>query len=149
MKNGNLLLSIITTACIFTSVNSTAGVYTDELSKCLVESTSIKDRNQLVRWMFSAAAKHPAVKELVSVTPEILEQSNKNMGELMNRLLLDSCKKETKEALQFEGQSAMEASFSVLGEVAGREMFSNQAVVAGMASLNKYVDSKAIAKLIK
>lgn len=144
MNKVKILAGLLATVCVF---SSNAGVYTDALSKCLVESTSVKDRNDLVRWMFSAASMHPAVKEIVNVTPEMLEKSNKRMGELMNNLLTVSCKKETGEALKFEGNSTMEASFAVLGQVAGREMFSNPDVAAGMASLEKYVDSEAIQKL--
>lgn len=149
IKSSKIVLSLVASTCIFTSVNASAGVYTDQLSKCLVESTSVKDRNQLVRWMFSAASKHHAVMEIVKVTPEMLEQSNKDMGELMNRLLTESCKTETAQALKFEGQATMEASFSVLGQVAGREMFSNPEVAAGMASLEQYIDSKAIEELMQ
>lgn len=144
-----LITSALFTLCFYNTTPATAGVYADQLSKCLVESTSVKDRNQLVRWMFSAAAKHPAVKDLVNVTPEVLEQSNKRMGELMNRLLTVMCKTEAKQALKFEGQSTMESSFNALGQVAGREMFSDPSVVEGMASLDKYIDTEAIEKLMQ
>lgn len=38
-----------------------AGPYADALSKCLVESTSQRDRTELVRWFFASASLHPAV----------------------------------------------------------------------------------------
>ncbi|MBM7074092.1 hypothetical protein JQC92_18985 [Shewanella sp. 202IG2-18] len=126
-----------------------AGPFTEQLSRCLVTSTSVGDRNDLVRWMFSAAAKHPAVKDLVNVTPEILENSNKKMGELMTRLLTVSCLKETKEALKYEGNATIEASFNALGQVAGKEMFSHPQVAEGMSNLEKYIDTETINKLIK
>lgn len=147
MKNGKILIGLMSVVCILKPIQAISGPYTDSLSKCLVESTTVKDRNQLVRWMFSAASKHPAVKELVDVTPEMLDKSNKNMGDLMNRLLLVTCKKETTQALKFEGNSTLEASFGVLGQVAGREMFSHPAVTEGLSSLSKYVDSDAVQKL--
>ncbi|MCH2056572.1 MAG: hypothetical protein MK214_08185 [Thalassotalea sp.] len=64
MKKGLLALPILATtiAATFTSFNSTAGVYTDDLSKYLVASTTVTDRNNLVRWMFAAAAKTPCSK---------------------------------------------------------------------------------------
>lgn len=146
MKNA-IYSAAIAILLLVNSPIAKAGAYTDQLSKCLVESTSVKDRAQLVRWMFSAAATHPAVQDLVNTTPEALEESNKNMGELLNRLLTISCQQEAKSALKYEGQATMEASFNVLGQVAGREMFSHPAVSAGMSALEKYIDSKAIQAL--
>lgn len=150
MKKGLLTLPILATtiAATFISSYSTAGVYTDDLSKCLVASTTVTDRNNLVRWMFAAAAKHPAVSEIVTVTPEVMEQTNKTMGDLMNRLLLVSCKTETKEAIKYEGGTTIEASFQVLGQVAGRELFSNPAVTESLSNLDKHIDSAALEKLL-
>ncbi len=150
MKKGLLTLPILATtiAATFISSYSTAGVYTDDLSKCLVASTTVTDRNNLVRWMFAAAAKHPAVSEIVTVTPEVMEQTNKTMGDLMNRLLLVSCKTETKEAIKYEGGTTIEASFQVLGQVAGRELFSNPAVAESLSNLDKHIDSAALEKLL-
>lgn len=150
MKKGLLALPILATtiATTFTSFNSTAGVYTDDLSKCLVASTTVTDRNNLVRWMFAAAAKHPAVSEIVAVTPDVMEQTNKKMGDLVNRLLLVACKKETKEAIKYEGGTTIEASFQVLGQVAGRELFSNPAVAEGLSDLDKHIDSAALEQIL-
>ncbi|MFD2167601.1 hypothetical protein ACFSJY_15225 [Thalassotalea euphylliae] len=131
------------------SANSKAGVYTDQLSMCLVNSTSVEDRNQLVRWMFAAASNHPAVSSIANVTPEALDQANQKMGELMMRLLTVSCKKEASEALKYEGAQTMEASFEVLGNVAGREMFSSPLVAESLAGLDKYIDSEAIQALVE
>ena len=150
MRKGRLTLPILATtiAATFISSYSTAGVYTDDLSKCLVASTTVTDRNNMVRWMFAAAAKHPAVSEIVTVTPEVMEQTNKTMGDLMNRLLLVSCKTETMEAIKYEGGTTIEASFQVLGQVAGRELFSNPAVAESLSNLDKHIDSAALEKLL-
>jgi hypothetical protein len=125
-----------------------SGPYADQLARCLIESTTATDRQQLVRWMFSAASKHPAVQELVKVSDTALEDANKSMGILISRLLTDSCKSQTIAALKFEGNSTIESSFSVLGQVAGRELFSDPNVAQGMASIDKYIDSDAIQALI-
>lgn len=126
-----------------------AGPYTDQLSRCLVESTSTRDRTALVRWMFSAAAVHPAVKSIASVSKEQLDEANKSMAELMMRLLTDSCRKETKKALKYEGDVTLGASFNVLGQVAGRELFSSPEVVAGISGLEKYFDKEKLKSLVE
>lgn len=55
-----------------TAPQAYAGPYADELSKCLVESTSTRDRPDLVRWMSTSAALHPAVKPISNVTDQEL-----------------------------------------------------------------------------
>ena len=38
-----------------TTSTAWAGVYTDDLSKCLVDGTTTDDRTALVKWIFTAA----------------------------------------------------------------------------------------------
>ena len=102
-----------------------AGPYADALSRCLIESTSRDDRTDLVRWLFSAASKHPAVKPISNVSDAQLDAANKTIADLVTRLLTDSCRAQTKEAIQYEGTSTLETSFRLLGEVAGQELFSS------------------------
>ena len=124
-----------------------AGPYADELSKCLVESTSQRDRTELVRWFFASAALHPAVKPMSNVTEAQLDSANKSIADLMTRLLVDSCRLETEEALQYEGLSTIEVAFSVLGQVAGTELFSSPEVAEGLAGLESHFDREALAEL--
>lgn len=53
---------IILTLGVAAPAVSHAGLYTDDLARCLVVSTSTQDRADLVRWIFSAASAHPVVK---------------------------------------------------------------------------------------
>lgn len=124
-----------------------AGPYTDALSKCLVDSTSTRDRQDLVRWMFSAASLHPAVAPISAVSDEQLDAANKTVADLVVRLLTDTCRPETEEALQYEGMSTIEASFSVLGQVAGQELFASAEVSAGLSGLEKHMDHEKLGSL--
>ena len=124
-----------------------AGVYTDELSKCLVESTSTADRTALVKWLFTAASAHPAIASLSSVTAADIDAANQVTGILFMKLLTESCKTQTQKALRFEGPATIQLSFTVLGQVAGAELFSNPVVAKNMAGLEKFVDSKKIEAL--
>lgn len=126
---------------------SHAGPYTDDLGKCLVESTSTRDRNSLVRWLFASASVHPAVSSIALVTPEQLEDSHAQAGDLFNRLLTDSCREETKKALQYEGEITIQTSFEILGRVAGQELFSSPEVNANMSGIEKYLDQEEIMSL--
>jgi hypothetical protein len=124
-------------------------VYTDTLSKCLVESTTTKDRNNLVRWVFAAASQHPAVKDMSAVTDEQLDQANKQLAELFIKLLTESCVEETKKAIAYEGTGTLPASFETLGRVAGVELFSSPEVNACMAGMQKHLDKEKLNTVLK
>jgi hypothetical protein len=123
-----------------------AGPYTDELSKCLVRSTTTSDKTLLVKWIFSTMALHPDVKGLATVSDAQRIELNETTARLFERLLTNACLSETREALKYEGQSAIEASFGVLGQVASRELFANQSVASGLAEFAKYFDEERLRK---
>ncbi|EJL6388285.1 hypothetical protein NMR74_004519 [Vibrio parahaemolyticus] len=133
---------------LLASSNALAGVYSDELSKCLVSSTTKGDRVELVKWMFSAASAHPAVKTISSITPVQMEEANKNVAQLFMRLTTESCLEQTKNAIAYEGTLAFQSSFQVLGQVAGQEMFASPEVVAGMAGLEKHLDEEKLSSIL-
>ena len=126
---------------------SVAGPYADDLSKCLVESSSQQDRVKLVRWVFVSMSRHPAVKPIATVSDEQLEAASKEAAELAVSLLTESCGREAANAFQFEGQSTVAVAFSVLGNVAGAEIFTNPEVAEGLALIGKYVDEDALTKI--
>ena len=124
-----------------------AGLYSDDLSRCLVEKTTKEDRVALVRWMFAAASSHPAVASLSKVTPEQLDSANKSLAELFTRLMTESCHEQAKKALQYEGMATIQTSFAVLGQVAGSELFASPEVKQSMGGLDKYIDKKKLEEL--
>ena len=48
----------------------------------------------------------------------------------------------------YEGEGTIEASFSVLGQVASRELFANPSVSPGLAELDKYIDAERMRKAL-
>lgn len=138
-------------ACTFTclmAATALAGPYSDDLAKCLVKSTSNVDRNALVKWMFAAAASHPEVRSIAAVSEAQLDALNQHTAKLFERLLTESCRTEAQQALRYEGQSTIEMSFGVLGQVAGRELFSDPQVTQSMAGIEHYIDKQKMEKLI-
>jgi hypothetical protein len=126
-------------AALASSVAS-AGVYTDQLSKCLVDSTTTEDRTMLVKWLFTAASVHPAISSLSTVTAADRDTANQVIADLFVKLLTESCRDPAKTALKFEGAVTIQQSFQVLGQVAGMELFSNPQVAAVMTELDKHFD---------
>jgi hypothetical protein len=124
------------------------GVYADHLSKCLVDSTSKDDRTQLVRWMFAAASAHPEVRPLTAVSQQQLDEANRIVAEMFVNLLVGPCLGQTRQALQYEGLATMETAFGVLGQVAGRELFSTPEVEAALAGIESFIDVEKLEQVI-
>lgn len=121
-----------------------AGIYADEMAKCLVRSTSPADRNGLVKWLFASAVLHPEIKSIANVSKEQRDILNRSTARLFERLLTESCRAETQKAFKYEGPSTFEASFNVLGQVAGRELFTDPNVAQSMSGLLNYVDKSKL-----
>lgn len=137
-----LLLSFL--IVVFFTLPVFCGPYTDDLSKCIVESTTEDDRIEFVKWMFSTIARHPATKSLASITEQQQNEFDKNAAELFMELLSDSCREKAEKAIKFEGQIAIEQSFNALGQVAARDLFQDPAVAAAVANMQSYIDGKKL-----
>jgi len=127
----------------FTS-GAVAGPYADDLSKCLVSSTTSKDKTDLVRWIFATAALHPDVSSIAAVTGDQRAELTHTVGALYERLLTVDCRRQYRDAVKFEGDQALTASFQVLGGVAMRELLGHQAVTMGMNELDAAVDKEKL-----
>lgn len=130
------------------SQSASAGPYSDEMAKCLVASTSEADKNFLVKWMFAAAALHPAVKSISSVTEAQRNELNVKTAKLFERLLTESCKSQVQTAIKYEGQSTIESAFQVLGQVAARGLFSDPSVNGFIAQLGNHIDPKKMESVL-
>ncbi len=114
-----------------------------------MSSTSSEDRTLLVKWMFSSAALNPSVDEISSVTEKQRDSINKDTANLFTRLLAENCKEQTKKAFIYEGDSAIQNGFKVLGEVASRELFLSPEVSAGMSGLLKHMNMSKLESILK
>ncbi len=121
-----------------------AGPFTDDLAKCLVKMTDAPDRELLIRWVFAAMSAHPNVKELSNVSFEKGDELNRDAAALFVKLLTQSCKQETKQALEYEGAGTFEASFQVLGEVAMQGLMAHPDVVTYLSGLEAHIDEGAL-----
>ena len=129
-------------AITMTSGAATAGVFTDDLSKCLVRSATARDNEVLVRWIFSAMSVHPALKDYSTLNDAQRAGLDKQAAELFERLFLTDCRKESVDAVKGDGTKAIEAGFQLLGSVAMRRIMADRGVAAGMGNLTHYLDQK-------
>ncbi len=138
-------LAVLLLASAFSS-SIHAGPFADELSKCLVRSTSESDKTALMRWVFAAMAAHPEVKALSNITEKQGDELNKEASGLFVELLTSRCKGETEQALKFEGTETFKRSFQVLGEVAMQGLIANPEVTRFMGGLDRHLDTRALEK---
>ncbi|MDX1592953.1 MAG: hypothetical protein R3298_01810 [Gammaproteobacteria bacterium] len=117
-----------------------AGIYSDDLSRCLVESSTQDDKIVLVKWMFTAMALHPDVASMASVTDAQRDVANAAAAAMFVRLMTETCREPARKAIRYEGALAVQQGFTVFGQVAGQELFANPAVARNLAGLDRHID---------
>jgi hypothetical protein len=126
-----------------------AGVYGDDLSKCLVAKTTDADRQLLIQWIFSAMSVNPNLKGVVTVPEAQREATSKDAANLLETLLLTTCRESTTAALKYEGTNVIETSFGVLGQVAMRGLMSDPKVTGELERMGSYIHEDRWAQLAK
>lgn len=125
-----------------------AGVFSDELSKCLVQHTSDDDKIALTRWIFVVMAAHPSNASIVTVDEPTRMQVSRKTAELFQRLLTASCRQQTADAMKYEGTAALTDGFKTLGGVAMTTVLSNPEVAKEASSYVKYMDMDEIKRVL-
>jgi len=116
--------------------------------KCLGDNTTGRDRKDLARWLFVAMGAHPDMKAISTINPSAPEDSSKAAGRLFTKLVVEACPKEAKAAVDAVGSGAFQSAFTVLGQLAMQELMTDKDVAAGMALLEKHVDTSKIQSVL-
>lgn len=122
-------------------------IYTDDLSRCLVDRTTEADRTTLIKWVFATVAANPAVGDLSNVDGATREALHRSVAAMFDRLLIKDCRDKAVPALRHNGATAIETSFAVLGEVAMRGLTSQPVVNAEFEKMASLVDTSALEAL--
>lgn len=133
-----VLLSAILAMPSFAS----AGTYSDSLTRCLVENTTIEDQNRLVRWLVLAFAANSSVGDIVDINERSVDSVQREMAEYTNRVFLKDCLLEAREAVRYEGESALVNAFKFSSQVAGRAAMSDTGAAAMLEGYLLYLDEK-------
>ena len=114
-----------------------AGPFGDEMAKCLVTSTTKRDRTKLIKWIFRVYGDHPEVNYMIDLSDREKKVIDKDVANIFTRLLSEDCIDETKKALDYEGDNVMFSAFQILGQTAAQGFNNNPDV---MKSINKFVE---------
>lgn len=146
MKKAITHTALLVGAALF-ATPAAASVYSDDLGRCLVAKTSDQDKTELVQWVFAAMASSPAVQKLTNATMAQRDQYDHIMARLIERLLEIDCRKETVDAVKYDGANSIEVAFGLLGQVAFKALTTDPMVNQSLGNFTKYVDEAKLKAL--
>lgn len=138
------LLAAALGAAALVALPAQAGSATDALTRCLADNTTGRERTDLARWIFQAMAIHPEMKNLSTVSAADREQGERRTAAIFTKLLGDSCPQETRQAMKAEGSPALQAAFTVLGQLAMQELMSNRDVAQSISGFERFLDKSKL-----
>lgn len=137
-------IKIILFTLFLVSNSANAGLFSDDLSRCLVQSTTDTDKVSLVKWIFTMASQHKEVRSLSNATKVDIDALNKQTATLFTRLIVDDCNTQTRAAMINEGPLSIQVAFQTLGQVASMQLFNDPEVNTAMEGIRKYIDNDRI-----
>lgn len=119
---------------------SIAGPTVDQLSECLMKSTTATDKTTVLQWTFVALGNHPDLKAFSNVTATQKEALDKNLATVLQRILVEQCSAQTKAVIQAEGLQAVGDSFQALGKTTGEEILKNPEINNQLKGVLRYIN---------
>ena len=123
-----------------------AGPTVNQLSDCLMKSTTATDKTTVLQWTFVALGNHPDLKALSNVTASQKEALDKNLATVLQRILVEQCSAQTKAVIQAEGLQAVGDSFQALGKTTGEEILKNPEINNQLKGVLRYIDLNRVAQ---
>lgn len=145
----NFLKKLVLLSLTCSTLTAVAGSASDALSVCFAENTTGKERKELAQWIFLAMAIHPDIKSLAPTLDKDREAVDQTIGFLVTRLIGENCSSQTQLAIQADGSEAMKTAFGTLGQLAMRELMSNNDVNAALTHYEKFLDHKKVDSAIR
>ena len=137
-----LAISVMLIGILSFDLEAYAGPDTDDLIKCMIESTTETDREEIAKWVFSLVAKHPSVKSMSSVSEDKLKETNKKIADLFILLLTDSCRGKASQAIKNDGQIAVLKSFKALQKASVKMVLMSPDIAAVMSDMEDYIKNE-------
>jgi len=139
-----ILTAVLLLAAALHPAPAHAGVYGDDLAKCLVERTSDADKILLAQWIYTVISVHPSATSLAKIGDSDREAIAERAGKVFERLLTVSCREQAAKAIKYEGAESLGNGFKVLGGIAMTTLLEDPAVSAESQNFVRYVDQAKI-----
>ncbi|MDY6459369.1 hypothetical protein [Acinetobacter faecalis] len=131
---------LVVSALMGATQMASASVTVDNLSNCLVKSTTDADKKVVLQWTFVALSAHPDLQSFSQVTTEQRDGLDKNLAQVLQRILVDQCSAETKAVIQTDGLQAVGDSFQELGQETGEQILKTPEIKDQYKGLIRYLD---------
>ncbi|UYZ82993.1 hypothetical protein MTZ49_10280 [Entomomonas sp. E2T0] len=147
MKLKTIALPAIMSLAILSPTAALAST-ADELTQCLTTKATEQDHLNLVKWVFSALAQHPELKQYSNISADGQKTIDKDVGASLDRLLTVDCKDQVAKAAK-TNPTAIGQSFGVLGQVAMGGLMTNPEVAKAVANMPNLIDMKKLEAVMK
>ena len=134
---------LISALIISASALSAAPAMSNELGSCLIDSLNGKERKWLAKWIFFSMAAHPEIKNYAEVSEKDRLESDKDIGDLVTRLLASDCPAQFKVASESDPM-ALQRAFELVGQVAMGELMQDPVVTDAIGNYSHFMDPQAI-----
>ena len=131
---------LVASALMGATQMASASVTVDNLSNCLVKATTDADKKVVLQWTFVALSAHPDLKAYSQVTNEQKDALDKNLAQVLQRILVDQCSAETKAVIQTDGLQAVGDSFQKLGQETGEQILKTPEIKDQYKGVIRYLD---------
>lgn len=135
-----LCSAVLAIALLGTAPFALAGPTVDQLSDCLVKSTTATDKTTVLQWTFAALSVHPDLKAYSHITAEQRTQLDQKLAQILQRILVEQCSVQAKAVIQTDGLQAVGDSFQELGSITGEEILKNPEVKQQLKGVVRYID---------
>jgi hypothetical protein len=140
MKKLIAQMALATSLTLGVVATTQASSTVDALSQCLVQSTTATDKTTVLQWTFAALSQHPDLNSMSNVTIAQKEQLDKNLAQVLQRILVEQCSSQTKAVIQSDGLEAVGTSFQELGAITGNEILKTPQVKSQLNGVLKHVE---------
>ena len=131
---------LVASALMGATQMASASVMVDNLSNCLVKATTDTDKKVVLQWTFVALSAHPDLKAYSQVTNEQKDALDKNLAQVLQRILVNQCSAETKAVIQTDGLQAVGDSFQKLGQETGEQILKTPEIKDQYKGVIRYLD---------
>ena len=144
MKKFLILVLAIPFFLITNQKSALSGAFTDELARCMVNSTTLNEKIIFMEWTIRLLSEHPELKDLVQISENQKITMDKKLGNVFTTLVAERCKEETEKAIKFEGYEQMVSAFGALGAASTRAITTHPDVMKSSQDYAKYIDFSSL-----
>ncbi len=112
-------------------------VHANQLAECMIDSMNVKERRELVKWVYFGISAHPEFREYTNISNDEITSINHNTANILSRLLIDECFHEF-EDLTYNGAD-MANAFGTVMEVSMKELINNRSVYDALGFFFNYL----------